>query len=71
MAIHLRRREFIVTLSSAATWPLAARAQQSAMPVIGILSSESPEAAAILVRAFHRGLSEVGFIEGHNILRIG
>jgi putative tryptophan/tyrosine transport system substrate-binding protein len=68
MVINIRRREFIGTLGSAAAWPFAARAQQTAVPVIGILSSESPEAEAIRVRAFHQGLSEVGFIEGRNVV---
>ena len=65
MTVTIGRRELLVALGGAvATWPLAARAQRSAVPVIGVLSSESPEAAAIRVRAFHQGLSEVGFIEG-------
>jgi putative ABC transport system substrate-binding protein len=59
----MRRREFIAGLCAAA-WPLAARAQQSTMPVIGFLSSGLP---FVLSGAFHRGLRELGFIEGQNV----
>jgi hypothetical protein len=59
MAIHIRRREFIVTLGGAAAWPLAARAQQPTMPVIGFLHSESPEGFTESVRGFRQGLSSL------------
>src|SRR6266699_2812299 len=67
MSARMRRREFMATLGGAVAWPLAARAQQPAMPLIGFMSSRSPEDSAHLVAAFRRGLGEGGFVEGQNV----
>src|SRR5262249_42882002 len=64
---HTRRREFIAALGGAAAWPLAARAQQAPLPVIGFMSSRSPEASPHMIEAFRRGLKEGGFVEGENV----
>ena len=64
----MRRREFIKVIVSSAAWPLAARAQQPAMPVIGFLSTRSPQESAHLVAAFQSGLADNGYITGQTVL---
>ena len=64
----MNRREFIARLGGAVgTWPIAVRAQQPAMPVVGFLSVRSLDTRAVQVVAFHRGLNETGYIEGRNV----
>lgn len=64
----MRRREFISLICCAAvTWPLGARAQQSAMPVVGYLDVGSPEGSASIAAAFRRGLARTGQVEGRNV----
>src|SRR5262249_12798111 len=68
MASHIERRKFLATLGGAAAWPLAARAQQPALPVIGFVSGRSPNESTGVVAAFRRGLGETGFVEGKNLV---
>jgi len=66
MASHIERRTFLATLGGAAAWPLAARAQQAAMPVVGFLDPRSPDTMAGRLRMFRQGLKDSGFAEGEN-----
>ena len=65
--VQFRRREVITLIGGAATWPLAARAQQTGVPVIGLLNGQSPADVARYVAAFHESLKQAGFVEGQNV----
>jgi putative ABC transport system substrate-binding protein len=64
----MRRRDFIAGIGGAVAWPLAARAQQAAMPVIGLIDPRSPDDFSYALRAFRQGLNDVGFVEGENVV---
>ena len=68
MAIHIERRKFLAALGGAAAWPLAARAQQPALPVIGYLNFGSPEFDTFRLTGLRRGLSQTGYVEGRNLV---
>src|SRR5438128_1886486 len=67
MASYIGRRKFLATLGGAAAWPIPARAQQPAMPVMGYLNSRSRDTDTPFLAAFHRGLNETGYVEGQNV----
>ena len=69
MASYIARRKFLATLlGGAAAWPLAAHAQQPAMPVIGYLNNGSPESDSSRLTGLRRGLNEIGYVEGRNFV---
>ena len=68
MASHIGRRKCLATLGgAAAAWPMAARAQQTAMPIVGFVNGRSAEASVRQAAAFRKGLNETGYVEGQNV----
>src|SRR5713101_9739350 len=67
LGVDMRRRDFVALLGGTALWPLAARAQQQAMPVVGFINAGSPEGYARPLSAFLQGLNEAGFVERRNV----
>src|SRR5262249_11545140 len=67
MRVRVRRRELIALVGGTAAWPLAARAQQAVMPVVGFLDSMSPDALVDRLRGFRQGLKDAGYVEGDNV----
>jgi putative tryptophan/tyrosine transport system substrate-binding protein len=63
----MRRREFVSLLGGVTAWPLAALGQQAAMPVVGVLHSQSPDAFREPLRGFRQGLKDAGYVEGENV----
>src|SRR5262245_23660161 len=68
MASYIARRELLAALGGAAAWPLAARAQQPVLPVVGFIRTTSADDSVKLVEAFRRGLGEAGYVEGRNVV---
>ena len=67
MTVTIGRRDLLAALGGAAAWPLAAGAQQAAMPVVGFFDPRSADATADLVRGFRQGLKEAGYVEGEDV----